>query len=34
MCWDPQVLAEFARGRMRVKRAALVEALQGGADIS
>ncbi len=29
---DPQVLAELARGRMRVKRAALVEALTGRFD--
>jgi transposase len=29
---DPQVLAELARGRMRVKRAALVEALNGRFD--
>jgi len=29
---DPQALAELARGRMRVKRAALVEALTGRFD--
>ena len=29
---DPQVLAELARGRMRVKHAALVEALTGRFD--
>ena len=29
---DPQVLAELARGRMRIKRAALVEALTGRFD--
>jgi transposase len=29
---DPRVLADFARGRMRVKRAALVEALTGRFD--
>ena len=29
---DPHVLAELARGRMRVKRAALVEALTGRFD--